>query len=47
MVSARGLLDRFPGVASGRWGERLALLSAGVVSALGIAIVAQALRSLV
>jgi nickel/cobalt exporter len=45
MVSARGLLDRVPGLSDGRWSERLALASATVVSALGIGIALQSLAA--
>jgi ABC-type nickel/cobalt efflux system permease component RcnA len=45
MVSARGLLDRIPALSSGRWSERLALVSASVVSVLGLGIAIQSLVS--
>jgi nickel/cobalt transporter (NicO) family protein len=43
MVSTRGLLDRVPFLSSGRWSERLALVSASVVSVLGIGMAIQSL----
>jgi nickel/cobalt transporter (NicO) family protein len=43
MVSTRGLLERVPFLSSGRWSGRLALVSAGVVSVLGIGMAIQAL----
>jgi nickel/cobalt exporter len=43
MVSARGFLDRVPALSDGRWSERLALVSATVVSMLGIGIALQSL----
>jgi nickel/cobalt transporter (NicO) family protein len=43
MVSARGFLDRVPALSDGRWSERLALVSATVVSILGIGIALQSL----
>lgn len=43
MVSARGLLDRLPGLSDGRWSARLSLLSAAVVSLIGIGLSLQSL----
>jgi nickel/cobalt exporter len=43
MVSTRGLLDRVPLLSSSRWSERLALVSASVVSVLGIGMAIQSL----
>ena len=45
MVSARGLLDRIPALSDGRWSERLAWVSAAVVSLLGLGIAIQSLVS--
>jgi nickel/cobalt transporter (NicO) family protein len=45
MVSARGCLARFPAFGDSRWSERLAMVSAAVVSVLGIGITVQALAS--
>ena len=42
-VSARGFLDRIPGLSDGRRSMRLALLSATVVSLLGVGIILQSL----
>jgi ABC-type nickel/cobalt efflux system permease component RcnA len=43
MVSARGLLDRVPGLSDGHWSSRLAMVSASVVSLLGIGLTLQSL----
>jgi nickel/cobalt exporter len=45
MVSARGFMDRIPALSDGRWSERLALVSATVVSVLGIGIALQSLAA--